>query len=90
MFVSKNLKKGRHAFGLHHGERIEGRTYQNGAQTDQKTFRNPPQKKIFQQMLKSADLYRVGDSFCSQQMQQIIKKTSQTERWKQVKKEPEM
>ena len=29
MFFSKNSKKGRHAFGLRHGEWIEGRTFQN-------------------------------------------------------------
>ena len=82
IFFSKNSKKGRHAFRLRHGERIEGRTYQNGAQTDQKTFRHRPRTNISQQIIHSADLFRFRDPFWSQQMLKIRNKDVSDSNWK--------
>ena len=52
MICSKNLKKGRHAFRLRHGERIEGRTYQNRAQIAQESVQNGHRKTTRPEVVK--------------------------------------
>ena len=89
MFFSKNSEKGRHVFRLRHGDQIEGRTHQNRAQTDQKTFRNQPRKKVPQQMLKSVDFCRFWDPFWNQKVLQIRKQTCQEKSRKKVQKRTE-
>ena len=68
MLFPKNSKKGRHAFRLRHGKRIDGRTYQNRAQTDKKTLRTRTRNKVSQEMLKSQYLYRFWDQFWSKKV----------------------